>query len=161
MTHPSQIWIHTNAKKRKNSKVYILCDLQNHIRVMFDWYSLSSLHWGLKRKDIGVKWCLRTALYLCARNIYIFLQPDYILISHIIRRNESIFFIQALLCFTFFWAPTKEFITRPSFWFITCFKEFSSLLLLNFIMFSIVVKPQCTPTPLIKESCIKNEVVFF
>ena len=135
MTHPSQIWIHTNAKKRKNSKVYILCDLQNHIRVMFDWYSLSSLHWGLKRKDIGVKWCLRTALDLCASNICIYFSArsyPLILTSHIIRRNESIFFIQALLCFTFFWAPTKEFITRPSFWFITCFKEFSSLLLFEF-----------------------------
>ena len=85
------------------SKVYLLCDLQNHLRVMFDWYSLSSLHWGLKRKDIGVKWCLRTALYLCARKIYIF--------YHIIRRNGSIFVIEVFLCFAFFWAPTKEFKT--------------------------------------------------
>ena len=89
-TNPCLTWVitHTNdpsltnmntykCKKRKKSKVYI-CDLQNHIRVMFDWYSLSSLHWGLKRKDIGVKWCLRTALYLCASSIYIF-QPDHIL----------------------------------------------------------------------------------
>ena len=67
------------------SKVYLLCDLQNHLRVMFDWYSLSSLHWGLKRKDIGVKWCLRTALYLCARNKYIFLphhQEERVDIGH-------------------------------------------------------------------------------
>ena len=85
------------------SKVYLLCDLQNHLRVMFDWYSLSSLHWGLTRKDIGVKWCLRTALYLCARNKYIF--------YHIIRRNGSILVIEVFLCFAFFWAPTKEFKT--------------------------------------------------
>ena len=91
------------CNKRKNSKVYILCDLQNHLRVMFDWYALSSLHWGLKRKDMGVKWCLRTALYLCARKIYIF--------YHIIRRNGSIFVIEVFLCFAFFWAPTKEFKT--------------------------------------------------